>query len=513
MSDVKAQRRQWVQDLRSAAFNCGVDRVPDNGNRIQVHTMVMALFQSSELKPDDRQLAEAAWVSYRDSFPSGSFPTGVGATPAISAELAPGAPAPPPETAQPNKEWKFQAAQLTYNSTVGEWASSSEDILKALMARILIFIQAVLAPLNAKGISITIERSLKTDFHHHSHVYFHLEKPYHRRGLDVFVFEGLRPHIETNTCSGKTYKAGVNRGHFYVFCDKRGSICSWADYVPFVDYPVEGWWLDQWFKAGKFLEYSRRIGIGFQRRLADVRACESYEREKAVQAHVCEQAALLEGDTFPVKSFPIVEQFVALFDGKPRHRRPILVIVGGSNLGKSLLACAILKRIATNLALPGFLEITVEDTDFLDFSSFDHRQHGGIVLDGVGDTLVLHRNREVLQGRPKVNKGGKSATMMYAYGFTLSNRAVIATLDLSAAHLDQLEENHWLSNPGNVLLLRLAEKAYDEPASSSNRRAVATSCAEAPPSPPRPATKRRVQASPSINLHLLPPLPAFPKRL
>ena len=335
MPDVIARRRQWVQELRSVAFKCDVDRVPDNGNRTQVHTMVMELFQSTELTPGDRQLAEAAWGAYRDSFPALSFPTGVGTPPA--------APATPSQTAQPVREWKFQAAQLTYNSTVGEWASSSVNILKALMARILFFIQTVLAPLNAKGISITIEKSLQTDCHHHSHVYFHLEKPYHRRSLDVFVFEGLRPHVEANTCSGKTYKTGVNRGHFYVFCDKRGSICNWTDYTPFVDYPVEGWWLDQWFKAGKFdtstfLEYSRRVGIGFQRRLADVRACENYEREKAVQAHVCEQAALLEGDTFPVKSFPIVEQFVALFDGKPRHRRPILVIVGGEQF-REKFAC------------------------------------------------------------------------------------------------------------------------------------------------------------------------------
>ena len=75
------------------------------------------------------------------------------------------------------------------------------------------------------------------------------------------------------------------------------------------------------------------------------------------------------------------------------------------------------------------------------------RKHAGVVLDGIGDATVLHANREMLQGRPEFNKGSKSATMMmYAFEFALCGRAVIATLDLSAANLDAFSKDRWLSN-------------------------------------------------------------------
>ena len=130
-------------------------------------------------------------------------------------------------------------------------------------------------------------------------------------------------------------------------------------------------------------------------------------------------------------------------------------------MGKSLLACAIVQRITDALGLASFLEITVEDSDYLDFSEYDHRVHGGVVLDGIGDAMVLHQNREILQGRPKVYKGGKSATMMYSYGYTLCNRAVVATFDLSAENLEAFTEDHWLSKRQNVLLLKLTEPQLD----------------------------------------------------
>ena len=40
-------------------------------------------------------------------------------------------------------------------------------------------------------------------------------------------------------------------------------------------------------------------------------------------------------------------------DGSPRFHRPVLAIVGGTRLGKSMLAADILDRIARRLGLPG----------------------------------------------------------------------------------------------------------------------------------------------------------------
>ena len=37
------------------------------------------------------------------------------------------------------KEWKFHAAQLTYNCTTGEWASHDHSVLNGLFRRMLAF--------------------------------------------------------------------------------------------------------------------------------------------------------------------------------------------------------------------------------------------------------------------------------------------------------------------------------------------------------------------------------------
>ena len=127
------------------------------------------------------------------------------------------------------------------------------------------------------------------------------------------------------------------------------------------------------------------------------------------------------------------------------------------------LAAHILQRVATILELPArenepaFLEVTVEDSEHLDMADLDVRYHGGVLLDGVGDTLILKKNRESLQGRAKLTKGAQSATMIYSYKYTLARRAVVATLDLSAKNLSALKADHWFQNTFNVVQLHLHE--------------------------------------------------------
>ena len=50
--------------------------------------------------------------------------------------------------------------------------------------------------------------------------------------------------------------------------------------------------------------------------------------------------------------------------------------------------------------------------------------------------------------------------MMYAYSFTLAQRAIVTTFDHSAKNLQLLSTHHWLSDPKNVLVLRLAAPAW-----------------------------------------------------
>ena len=158
-----------------------------------------------------------------------------------------------------------------------------------------------------------------------------------------------------------------------------------------------------------------------------------------------------------------VDTFLATFNNAA-WRRPILVIVGGTGTGKSVLGGTIIREVGAQLGFKeaSFLEVTMESDENLELNDFDLHKHAGVLLDGAGDVLFLQKQREALQGRPKVCKGGKSSTMMYFYSYILCRRAVVATLDLAARNLGLLRTQHWLSDPRNVLTLWLDAPAYQQ---------------------------------------------------
>ena len=510
MGPRNAERVDACKRLREVAARLGVARAADNAGRQKVGAMREAILAASDLSDAERPEVEAAWAAYLSTFAeqeagdSAAAPGGAGA----GADSGP---------AQGGRAWKFQAAQLTYNCKVGDWASEDDAVLRALFDRFVVFLQSVGVGLQAKGLSATMEDSTKAGHHVHIHAYLHLEKQYRREGSDAlaeFVFEGIRPHCEPNTARGPAYKGAVKMGHYYVVIQKIGSRFEWTDFPPFQAYGVEPWWLDNWMKAGKltratYLSIAARCGIGFQRRLADVRAAERYEREQAVDEQVKAESAALTDSVLQAKEFPEVDQFLDLFKPDRRlMRRPMLVIIGGTNLGKSVLGASVLRRLAVALGVPGYMEVTVEGSPHLDLGDFDHRAHSGVLLDGVGDAMFLKAHREVLQGRPKKCKGGQSATNVYAFSYCLARRGVVATLDLSAKNLDAFRKDHWMSERRNIIVLNLTDKAYVDPSAAPLPDVAAAASNRTEHSSPvvRPPAKRRPVGSPAG----LPPVPAMP---
>ncbi len=117
--------------------------------------------------------------------------------------------------------------------------------------------------------------------------------------------------------------------------------------------------------------------------------------------------------------------------------------------------------VAALLQLRDYLEVTVEGGSALDLSALKVARHAGVLLDGVGDATILKQSRGTLQGRPTICQGGKSATMMHAYDFTLCHRAVVVTMDLGACNLHLFSVDHWLSDEKNCLVLRLDAPAWE----------------------------------------------------
>ena len=486
MAPRNVQRQGFVKALRQLGRACGVRDVPTDNNVGQgrVADLVAGILATAGVTEEQRVQALALQDGY-----TGTFQVASGrATGTPTADMA------GTVDAEDAGAWQFKAAQLTYNHSSGEWASADQVVLARLWDRFKAFGAALAAEWGALGLTMTMERSKQTDAHVHTHLYFHLQAPFRRRGrhaLAVLAFEGIQPHVSPNTASGSSYKGAVDYGHFYVWVEKVGSLFVSTACEPWCDYAVQGWWLDNLLKAGKldrgtYLTLAAKVTVGFQKRLMDVRAAERFEQSAAVHGHVRTESVRLAERLAPMKAFPEVEQCVALFDTQSfYHRRPILAIIGGTNLGKSLLARHVLLRVAERLGLKDFLEVTVEMMQTLDLADFDLRVHGGVLLDGVGDALTLKLNREALQGRPKVCKGAKSATNVYAYDYSFCRRGIVATFDLSAQHLEAFQTDHWLSNALNVIVLQLSDKAYED--------APLLPVADAPGSPEAVAVERRLR--------------------
>ena len=199
---------------------------------------------------------------------------------------------------------------------------------------------------------------------------------------------------------------------------KLGTLESDTNFVPWRDYTPSRQWLISLYDSQKltdsqFLNLSLEFPIGHAERKRDALDVARDRYEKILLDHVATERAALDtaSPATPVHLCPSIHQFVQSFSSSAR-RRPLLLLVGGTQLGKSMLAQQVLKKIGDVLGLTDFLEVTVEDNADLDLSLFRVHEHSGVLLDGIGDIIFLKKHREALQGRTKVCRGGRSATMM-----------------------------------------------------------------------------------------------------
>lgn len=94
----------------------------------------------------------------------------------------------------------------------------------ALFGRFQVFRIGVKEAIHGIGLS-AMERAAADRVH--MHAYLHLARPFGKQGADalaVFEFEGARPHLAPNTAHGNAFQGAVKFGHFYVVCDKKGTL-------------------------------------------------------------------------------------------------------------------------------------------------------------------------------------------------------------------------------------------------------------------------------------------------
>ena len=463
MEAVRAERKRLVQQLSKVAVDCGLQRLRDDVGRQKVKTFAETI-QASQGSSERKQEAAEVLAAYELTWAQGSAP-------AVAAE--PEVQTPPADSGNASQGIRMRGTSflLTYNWKFfsrplpdGTPALESEDDLWKLWRR---WKKKAKKSLSVTQSSSTLERSVKSK--NKGRVHFHwklnLKKGVDQIGTQGFQFHGIKPDVRVTTVPnaagmkkprGASFIEASNRGHFYTWAPKVGTVYSDANWKAWGNYRVLGKWLDDLWTDGKlahteYHDLALRVRVGFAGRKRDLEQVLAAEKDARVDALMVEVASELDTLKAPFLTFPEVaaweETFLTL-----DFRWKILALVADSASGKS--------SFAENLFSNPFV-LTVEDSEHLDLRSFDRESHDGVVLDNVNSWGQLLGWRAVLQSRNAKTTGGKSATNLYAYTQYLFGVPVVATVDLDAPDAYLVDEQHeehskWLCK--NCVFVRLPAK-------------------------------------------------------
>ncbi|CAJ1441510.1 unnamed protein product [Effrenium voratum] len=255
------------------------------------------------------------------------------------------------------------------------------------------------------------------------------------QGEEAGVEEGVTPHASPCTARGPSVRDALNRGHFYVFADKQGTLeVATSGWVPWSDYSVKGWWIDNLWTEHKlrhdvYLDYACKIRVGFSGRQRQVESVRAYECAAAFQQKQQEIAGRLELLKRPFRPDvlealrPWANQYAEL-----KMRYKFLVLRGGSQTGKSTLAKSLGDAFGWR---PPYVQ-TVQSAPAPDLKEFQREEHGYILFDNVNHMDFVLNERALFQSNNDIHTLGSSRTGIYSYPVWLFQMPLVVTVDLSA---------------------------------------------------------------------------------
>lgn len=325
--------------------------------------------------------------------------------------------------------------------------------------------------LKVKQSTSTLEESLHsaTQGRVHFHWKVNCKEALDEPNTERFAFHGIWPDARmtfvtaaTKQARGANQAEASNRGHFYAWAPKIGTLFVDSNWKPWEHYRVMGKWLDDLWTDGKldhatYGELALKVRVGYSGRKRDLDLVLAGEKEAKVDAQMKEVDADLAKLRAPFRAFAAVEAWQATFL-ELRFRWSLLLLVADSASGKSSFAESLFDRPYV---------LTVEDAEHLDLKGFDRGVNDGVVLDNVNSWGQLLSWRAVLQARNAKSRGGQSATNVYSYVQYLFGVPVVATIDLDApdAHLadpTHAQQSKWLLKNGVFVRLPAGEVFYDK---------------------------------------------------
>ena len=348
----------------------------------------------------------------------------------------------------------------------------SADMKEALQAWVnfVAFVKRNKKVWNVKHWTATLETN--QDGKHHIHLMADFFKAIDRTAR-FFAFDGRCPNGSPNDLLGdgwsrsRQWQTSVDRGHFYVFANKKGTVrdskgclCVAANYEPAwtaakETYVVKAEWPEKLWRAYKLdddVYHNEYLFLCKDKVPAKKRNFETYrawERGQTLGKDIEERTQRIRSTPSLYQPFgrvALAEEFLELFQNEAM-RYPVLLVHAPSYAGKSEWAVSMFKR-------PLYLEIGALGLWPPGMRQLDRSVHDGLVLDDLRDLRFLHENQEKLQGkynRPVTlfnTPGGELACTVDLYRLP-----IVFTINNSTCNLDFLTTHDFCSKKKNVRLL------------------------------------------------------------
>lgn len=357
----------------------------------------------------------------------------------------------------------FNHAWVPQGSAVADWWSNAG---LALAARFQLWASEEFpARFNEKLLhtSLTVEESLNSNEPRvHLHAQFTWRTAIDRVNFDCFKFGAIKPHIEKNAARGKDVLTARARAHFYVWCNKRGTLWRFTDWFPFLDYEVSPHWITSWWATDKlsntqYKQYLIQCKKSYRVSLQNYQAVIAAEREEALEEYRVKVAALLDATKLPFKShsdslFPNLQRFLDQFS-YAKERYAIYALQGPSQAAKTSFVKSLFKNPYV---------ITVQGASTLNLSAFKYGHHDALILDNINSFEIILSLRALLQSNTDIHRLGESATGIYSYTVYLWAVPVLATLDLDVQAVEEFRKSEWLCANVWLDVLGVNDKCFIE---------------------------------------------------
>ncbi|OLP88848.1 hypothetical protein AK812_SmicGene29770 [Symbiodinium microadriaticum] len=220
--------------------------------------------------------------------------------------------------------------------------------------------------------------------------------------------------LELNKARGGHVQVSRNRAHFYVYCSKVGTLWSFTNYWPFVDYEVQPFWLMGWWATGKlsnkqYKSYLLKCKKSYRGLLQNFEAV--VHSENALQLEEYRETV--------VQLFPCLPRFLEQFRWA-RDRYKLYALQGPSQAAKTSFVKSLFKSPFV---------LTIQGQDVLNLQSFQYGRHDALVLDNLVEWSLILKYRALLQSNVDLHVLGESATGIYSYSVFLWGVPICITLD------------------------------------------------------------------------------------